>query len=87
MTSTATDTPSTTTAADLDLFRDQTRRLIAREFAPERERWLEQGRVDREAWAKAGEAGLLCASMPVEYGGAGGDFRHEAIIAEELVKA
>jgi acyl-CoA dehydrogenase len=45
-------------------------------------KWREQGMVDRSIWEKAGEAGLLCASMPEEYGGAGGDFRHETILME-----
>jgi acyl-CoA dehydrogenase len=79
--------PTISTPEELDLFREQSRRLIAKEFVPHREKWLENRKVDREAWKTAGAAGLLCASMPVEYGGAGGDFRHEAIIAEELAKA
>jgi acyl-CoA dehydrogenase len=78
---------TSTASEEIEEFRNQTRRLIAREFVPQRERWLEERQVDRAAWRKAGEAGLLCASMPVEHGGAGGDFRHEAVIAEELVKA
>jgi acyl-CoA dehydrogenase len=49
-----------------------------------RSRWTAQGAADREAWSKAGEAGLLCPSIPVEYGGAGGDFRHDAIIIRQL---
>jgi acyl-CoA dehydrogenase len=79
--------PAPTTPEELDLFREQTRRLIAKEFVPQREKWLEQRKVDREAWRVAGAAGLLGASMPTEYGGAGGDYRHEAVIAEELAKA
>ncbi|OXL18545.1 acyl-CoA dehydrogenase family protein [Psychrobacter sp. DAB_AL32B] len=44
------------------------------------EKWRENGMLDREAWLEAGEMGFLCASMPEEYGGAGGDFRHEAAL-------
>jgi acyl-CoA dehydrogenase len=48
------------------------------------ERWEDAGIVDREAWEKAGAAGLLCAAVPEEYGGAGGTFAHEHIIMYEL---
>ncbi len=44
------------------------------------EEWGENGMIDREAWNEAGEMGFLCASMPEEYGGGGGDFGHEAAI-------
>ena len=39
---------------------------------------------EHEIWRKAGELGLLCADIPSEYGGAGGDFRHEVVLYEEL---
>jgi acyl-CoA dehydrogenase len=65
---------------DLEIFQDAVTRFFERECAPHNEKWIEDGVVPREAWLKAGEAGLLCASMPEEYGGAGGTFAHEHVI-------
>ena len=67
-----------------EMMRDGAARYIESEFVPELERWINQGMVDREAWNKAGEAGLLCASIPEEYGGPGGTYAHEAVIIEEM---
>jgi alkylation response protein AidB-like acyl-CoA dehydrogenase len=47
-------------------------------------RWREEGAVDREVWRRAGQAGLLGVSVPEAYGGAGADFRYEAILIERL---
>jgi acyl-CoA dehydrogenase len=69
---------------DLVLLEEQSRRFMADEFAPHVDRWHEKGIYEREVWLKAGEAGLLCASMPEEYGGAGGTFAHEAVINREF---
>jgi acyl-CoA dehydrogenase len=69
---------------DLVLLEEQARRFIADEFTPQLDRWHEKGIYDRDVWTKAGAAGLLCASMPEEYGGAGGTFAHEAVINREL---
>jgi acyl-CoA dehydrogenase len=69
---------------DLVLLEDQARRFIADEFTPQVDRWHAQSMYEREVWTKAGEAGLLCASMPEQYGGAGGSFAHEAVINREL---
>jgi acyl-CoA dehydrogenase len=69
---------------DLVLLEDQARRFIADEFVPHLDRWHEQHMYEREVWTKAGAAGLLCASMPEEYGGAGGTFAHDAVIIREL---
>ncbi|HKR39772.1 MAG TPA: acyl-CoA dehydrogenase family protein [Paraburkholderia sp.] len=68
---------------DLVLFQDSIRKFIERELVPHEERWWKQQHVDREVWRKAGEFGMLCASIPEEYGGGGGTFAHEAIIALE----
>ncbi|MCX5543811.1 acyl-CoA dehydrogenase family protein [Paraburkholderia sp. CNPSo 3076] len=72
---------------DLVLFQDSIRKFIERELVPHEERWWKQQHVDREVWRKAGEFGMLCASIPEEYGGGGGTFAHEAIIALEQSRA
>ncbi|OIN79965.1 acyl-CoA dehydrogenase family protein [Mycobacterium malmoense] len=52
------------------------------EAVPNRERWERQKRVDREFWLAAGRLGLLCASIPEEYGGGGGTLAHDFAIFE-----
>ena len=44
------------------------------------EQWREDGKIARTAWNEAGEMGFLCASVPEQYGGGGGDFGHEAML-------
>jgi acyl-CoA dehydrogenase len=73
-------------AEELAIFREATRKFMEREVAPHAERWRKQKAVDRDLWLKAGEAGLLLAAIPAEYGGAGGNFRHEAVIIDELAR-
>ncbi|MBN3818900.1 acyl-CoA dehydrogenase [Paraburkholderia sp. Se-20369] len=72
---------------DLAIFQDSVRKFIERELVPHEDRWWKQQHVDRETWRKAGEFGMLCASIPEEYGGGGGTFAHEAIIAYEQARA
>jgi acyl-CoA dehydrogenase len=68
---------------DTVLLEEQVRRFLAAEFVPHLDKWHEDHFYPREVWTKAGTAGLLCASMPEEYGGAGGTFAHEAVIDRE----
>ncbi len=72
---------------ELSILQDHAGRFLQRELIPHREAWEEQGFVDRSAWLKAGQAGLLCASVPEEYGGGGGDRGHEAVIIQEIGRA
>lgn len=65
-------------------FRVTVRKFLEREVVPHQERWREQGCVDRDAWRKAGDAGLLCPWLAVEHGGSGGDFGHSVVVIEEL---
>lgn len=69
---------------ELKIFEEQVGRFLDKEAVPKLDKWIAQKHVDREFWLKAGEAGILCASMPEEYGGAGGTFAYEAIIDEAL---
>jgi acyl-CoA dehydrogenase len=69
-----------------ELFREQVRRFVEREVEPKIADWNERGMVDRATWRRLGEEGLLGANQPVEYGGAGGDFLHDAIVIEELAR-
>lgn len=59
------------------------RTFFAREVTPHLERFSEQHQVDKETWLAAGAAGLLCISVPEEYGGGGGSFAHEAAVLWE----
>lgn len=72
---------------DLSIFQDAIRKFIERELVPHEDRWWKQQHVDRDVWRKAGEMGMLCASIPEQYGGGGGSFAHEAIIAYEQARA
>jgi acyl-CoA dehydrogenase len=69
-----------------EIFRQTVREFFAREVVPHQERWAEAGMVDREAWRKAGAAGLLCPWLPEADGGPGGDLLHSVIVMEELAR-
>ncbi|GAA1339309.1 acyl-CoA dehydrogenase family protein [Arthrobacter roseus] len=71
---------------ELDDLRAMTRTFLKKESVPHHARWAEQHSVDRDFWRQAGEAGLLCISIPEEYGGGGGSFAHEAVIMEEQAR-
>jgi acyl-CoA dehydrogenase len=73
--------------ADLEMFRETARRFVAEEITPHLDRFVKQQHVDRQAWEKAGDLGLLLADVPEEYGGGGGTFAHIAAVMEELAYA
>ncbi|WP_321964860.1 acyl-CoA dehydrogenase family protein [Paraburkholderia sp. J7] len=71
---------------DHEIFREQARRFIEREIVPFHHQWEQEGIVPKSVWRRAGEEGLLCCTIPEEYGGGGGDFGHAAIMIEELAR-
>jgi len=70
---------------ELVIFNDSVARFFD-EKAPESRvaQWREAGVVERAFWTESAEAGLSCLSIPEEYGGMGGDYRHEVILMEQL---
>jgi acyl-CoA dehydrogenase len=67
-----------------EMFRDSVRSFMKNEIGPHTDKWHEQGIVDREAYLKAGEMGLLLMWADEKYGAAGvTDFRYEQILIEE----
>ncbi len=67
---------------DHAMLAEQANRFFTQEVAPHYERFEREGIFDRQVWEKAGAAGLLSASAPEQFGGAGGDFGHDAVIIE-----
>ncbi|RYZ93786.1 MAG: acyl-CoA dehydrogenase, partial [Moraxellaceae bacterium] len=79
--------PRTLYTEEHEAFRDTARRFFETEIAPYQEKWAEQQHLDRSLWNKAGELGLLCATMPEQYGGSGVDRLYSAILMEEQAYA
>ncbi|WP_308909523.1 acyl-CoA dehydrogenase family protein [Pseudokordiimonas caeni] len=72
---------------EISMYRDAVGKFLDR-HAPEKrvEKWREDGQVEREFWREAGEAGLLGVSVPAEYGGHGGDFRHDIVVVDQVAR-
>ncbi|QDL96000.1 acyl-CoA dehydrogenase [Rhodopseudomonas palustris] len=71
---------------ELDTFRDQFRKFLAKDLAPHGDKWRKQKMVDRSAWLKLGEMGALLPSVPEEYGGLGASFAYDAAVYEDMEK-
>ena len=71
---------------DLEQYRDTVVRFIEEHMVPGDEAARGRGHVGHELWRKAGQTGLLCTDIPEQWGGAGGDFRHEAVFHEEMAR-
>ena len=71
---------------ELESLRATAVRFLETEMQPQDEAARQRGNVGHAIWRRAGELGLLCTDIPEEYGGGGGDFRHEAVIHEEMAR-
>ena len=70
---------------DIRMFEDSVIRFFDQHAPTERvEKWRKDKVVERAMWTEAAEAGLLGLSTPEEYGGMGGDYRHEVVLMEQL---
>ena len=67
-----------------DMWRETVRKFVEKEIVPLHAQWERDGIVPRELWLKAGEAGLLCCTVPEEYGGLGLDYLFDVVVFEEL---
>jgi acyl-CoA dehydrogenase len=69
---------------DHEAFRQTVRQFVSKEVEPNASAWDEAGLVPKSLWPKAGELGLLCPTVPEEFGGLGLDFGYNAVIDEEF---
>jgi alkylation response protein AidB-like acyl-CoA dehydrogenase len=67
-----------------NIFRESVRRFVEREIVPFHAQWEKNGIVPRELWLKAGSEGLLCCTVPEQYGGLGLDYLFDVVVFEEL---
>ena len=68
------------------LYTESVRKFFADELAPNIQRWIDAGIVDRDFWVKAGEAGILGAAIEEAYGGAGAGISFDAITIYEQAR-
>ncbi|MFM6905957.1 MAG: acyl-CoA dehydrogenase family protein [Acinetobacter tjernbergiae] len=73
--------------SDHEAFRETVRKFYEKEVVPNIEKYEKQQHVDRDLWNKAGELGLLCTTMPEQYGGSGVDRLYSMILIEEQAYA
>ena len=68
-------------------FRDEWAQFIADEIVPNYDEWYKTREIPRSVYEKAAAKGFLCTWADPKYGGRGGDFMYDFIMADELGKA
>jgi len=77
--------PAVMLEEEITLFSDSVGKWIDEHAPPEKvASWIENGSVPRELWTQAGQDGLMGLSQPEEWGGMGGDYRHEVVLMRQL---
>src|SRR2546423_1740662 len=66
--------------------RQSIRRFVESELAPHAEEWEEAAYFADWVFPRMGELGFLGLSYPPEYGGQGGDYFSEIVLAEEMAR-
>jgi len=74
--------PSTWMTEEHRLLQDGAARFFNERWVPRAGGWRDAGLMERDTWREAGTQGLLCAAMPEQYGGSGGDFGRSAEVHE-----
>jgi len=67
--------------------RDSIRRFVAAELRPHVAEWEDAEWFPNDVFTRMGELGYLGLKYPEQYGGQGGDYLHDAVLAEELTGA
>ena len=66
--------------------RAEIRRFVAEELRPHAAEWEDARWFPNEVFPRMAELGLLGLKYPEEYGGQGGGYLHDAVLAEELAR-
>jgi acyl-CoA dehydrogenase len=73
--------------AELQALAELARNFFESDVLPHRDKYIAQGHPDKHLYRRAGELGLLCMSVPEQYGGGGGTFAHDAVLFREQALA
>ncbi len=71
----------------IEAFREQVRRYVTAELAPQLEGWRRQGYIPREVWRPFGALGFLLPELDEDWGGAGASLAYQLVAQDELARA
>ncbi|RJP26776.1 MAG: acyl-CoA dehydrogenase [Actinobacteria bacterium] len=69
-----------------EMLRQSIREFVEKELAPHAEEWEEEGLFPDWVFKRMGELGYLGLHYPEEYGGGGGDYFTNIVLAEEITR-